>query len=95
LGELAALELPVLVGASRKSFLAQLDKTSELLVECASAAAVTAAILGGAHMVRVHDVAAMHIVSQVADQVLSFADTSDSSASRAAPPRSGGLPSRK
>jgi dihydropteroate synthase len=95
LGELAALELPILVGASRKSFLAQLDKTSELLVECASAAAVTAAILGGAHMVRVHDVAAMHIVAQVADQVLSFADTSDSSASRAAPPRSGGLPSRK
>ncbi len=95
LSELASLELPILVGASRKSFLAQLDKTSELLVECASAAAVTAAILGGAHLVRVHDVAAMHIVAQVADQVLSFADTSDNSASRAVPPRSGGLPSRK
>jgi dihydropteroate synthase len=95
LNELIALELPILVGASRKSFLAQLDKTSELIIECASAAAVTAAILGGAHLVRVHDVAAMHVVAQVADQIFSFADTSDSSASRAAPQRSGELPSRK
>jgi hypothetical protein len=46
-------------------------------------------------MVRVHDVAAMQAVVQVADQVLSFAGTSDSSASRAAPPRSGGSPSRR
>jgi hypothetical protein len=37
----------------------------------------------------------MHVVAQVADQIFSFADTSDSSASRAAPQRSGELPSRK
>ena len=55
LSELAPLELPFLVGPSRKSFLPQLEKTSELL-QCATAAAVTAAILGGAHLVRVHDV---------------------------------------
>ncbi|MBZ5609901.1 MAG: dihydropteroate synthase [Acidobacteriia bacterium] len=95
LDELAALELPILVGPSRKSFLPQSDTTTAALLEHATAAAVTAAILGGAHMVRVHDVAAMKPVIQVADQILSFAGTSDSSASRAAQPRSGGSPSRR
>jgi dihydropteroate synthase len=95
LDELAALELPILVGPSRKSFLPQSDQTTKELLEYATAAAVTAAILGGAHMVRVHDVAAMKPVIQVADQILSFAGTSDSSASRAAQPRSGGSPSRR
>ncbi len=95
LDELAALELPILVGPSRKSFLPQSDQSTKELLEYATAAAVTAAILGGAHMVRVHDVAAMKPVIQVADQILSFAGTSDSSASRAAQPRSGGSPSRR
>ena len=95
LDELAALDLPILVGPSRKSFLPLFDKTAAALLECATAAAVTAAILGGAHMIRVHDVAAMKLVAQVADQVLSFAGTSDSSESPAAPPRSGGLRSRR
>jgi len=95
LQELAALELPILVGPSRKSFLPQSDQTTKELLECATAAAVTAAILGGAHIVRVHDVAAMKPAVQVADQILSFAGTSDSSASRAAQPRSGGSPSRR
>ena len=36
----------------------------------ATAAAVTASILGGAHMVRVHDVAEMRPVIQVADEIL-------------------------
>jgi dihydropteroate synthase len=35
-----------------------------------TAAAVTAAILGGAHIVRVHDVAEMAQVARVADAVL-------------------------
>ncbi len=95
LDELARLELPILVGPSRKSFLPQTDQTTKELLECATAAAVTAAILGGAHMVRVHDVAAMKPVVQVADQILSFSGTSDSSASRAVPPRSSGSPSRR
>jgi dihydropteroate synthase len=67
LGELARLEAPVMVGPSRKSFLAQ---QSEQETEFATAAAVTAAILGGAHMVRVHDVKAMQAAAQVADAVL-------------------------
>lgn len=95
LGELAALELPILTGPSRKSFLPKTDKSSETLLECATAAAVTAAIFGGAHVVRVHDVAVTKAVAQVADQVLSFVGTSDSSAFHAVPPRSGGSGSRR
>ena len=67
LGQLAALDLPIMVGASRKSFLAQADETG---MKFATAAAVTASILGGAHMVRVHDVAEMRPVIQVADEIL-------------------------
>src|SRR5581483_5443833 len=72
LEELAALQFPILVGASRKSFLPKSDGSSSGFVQCATAAAVTAAILGGAHMVRVHDVAEMSAAVQVADQILSF-----------------------
>jgi len=66
LEELARLDLPVLVGPSRKLFLAKesLDET-----EFATAAAVTAAILHGAHLVRVHDVKAMKAVVEVADEI--------------------------
>lgn len=67
LGEMARLELPVLVGPSRKLFLA---KTSPSETEFATAAAVAAAILNGAHLVRVHDVVAMRAVSDVADEIL-------------------------
>ena len=95
LGELARLEFPILVGASRKSFLSATDKVTGVPLECASAAAATAAILAGAHMIRVHDVLAMKTAVLIADQVLSFAGTSDSSASRAAPQRSGRSPSRR
>lgn len=95
LGELATLDLPILTGPSRKSFLPKAEKIPEGLGECATAAAVTAAILGGAHVIRVHDVAVMKVVAQVADQVLSFVGTSDNNASHAGPPRSGGSWSRK
>ena len=95
LGDLAALDLPILVGPSRKSFLAELNKSPETSLEYATAAAVTAAILAGAHIVRVHDVAAMKLAAQVADQILNSAGTSDSSASHAGPPRSGGSPFRR
>src|SRR5579864_757682 len=96
LDEFATLELPLVVGPSRKSFLPQTaEGPSDSLLQCATAAAVTAAILGGAQAVRVHDVAEMKPVVQVADQILSFAGISDSSASRAVPPRSGGSVTRK
>ena len=95
LSALARLELPLVVGPSRKSFLPQAENPSESFVQCATAAAVTAAILNGAHVVRVHDVLEMKAAALVADQVLSFVGTSDSSASRAVPPRSGGSAYRK
>jgi dihydropteroate synthase len=66
LEELARLDLPLLVGPSRKHFLA---RESAVETEFASAAAVAAAILYGAHMVRVHDVKAMKAVVEVADEI--------------------------
>ncbi len=96
LDEFAALEIAIMVGPSRKSFLPQTaEAPADSLLQCATAAAVTAAILGGAHIVRVHDVAEMKPVVEVADQILSYVGTSDSSASHAVPPRSGGSPSRR
>jgi dihydropteroate synthase len=94
LGELFGMDLPILIGPSRKSFLAQ---SSESGLQCVTAAAVTAAILAGAHMIRVHDVVEMKAVAQVADQIVNFkfAGTSDSNVSRGLPPRSGGSASRK
>ncbi len=73
LGELTRLELPILVGPSRKHFVA---RESTDATEFATAAAVTAAILNGAHMIRVHDVKAMKSVVGVADEILR-ADASD------------------
>ena len=60
LSRLSALKLPVLCGPSRKSFLrAALGDVPPPERVWGTAAAVTAAVLAGAHIVRVHDVAAM------------------------------------
>jgi dihydropteroate synthase len=67
LRQIAGMDLPVMVGPSRKSFLAQPDPEE---TRFATAAAVTAAILGGAHLVRVHDVREMRVVASLADQIL-------------------------
>jgi dihydropteroate synthase len=66
LGELASLDLPILAGPSRKQFLKQ---STERGTEFATAAAVTAAILAGAHLVRVHDVEAMRAAAATADAI--------------------------
>jgi dihydropteroate synthase len=61
------LGCPVLVGPSRKSFIGTLlDLPVEDRLE-GTAAAVTACILHGANIVRVHDVKAMKRVARVAD----------------------------
>ncbi|MGA2589034.1 MAG: dihydropteroate synthase [Bryobacteraceae bacterium] len=65
--ELGGLDLPILTGPSRKSFLAHATERETLF---ATAAAVTVAILGGAHLVRVHDVPEMRAAADVADEVL-------------------------
>jgi dihydropteroate synthase len=66
LKQLAGLDYPILVGPSRKSFLAQPSESGTLF---ATAAAVTAAVLNGAHIVRVHDVKEMQAVVQVAEEI--------------------------
>jgi dihydropteroate synthase len=70
LPELRELDRPVLVGPSRKSFLGKvLDlPVGERLF--GTAAAVAACVLGGAHLVRVHDVAEMVQVVRVCDAIL-------------------------
>ncbi len=67
LHELASLDLPILTGPSRKSFLAHPTEKETLF---ATAAAVTAAILGGASLIRVHDVPEMRAAADVADEIL-------------------------
>jgi len=70
LGKLAALagmDLPIMVGPSRKSFLAHPDLEE---TKFATAAAVVAAVLAGAHVVRVHDVREMRAATEVADEIL-------------------------
>lgn len=61
------LGVPVLVGPSRKSFIGTiLNLPIEERLE-GTAAAVSACVLNGAHIVRVHDVRAMMRVAKVAD----------------------------
>lgn len=68
LHELRSLGLPIVLGVSRKSFLARLHPASESDRERVggTAAAVTFGILGGAEILRVHDVAVMAQVRSVA-----------------------------
>lgn len=69
--ELARLGFPLLIGASRKSFVGKaLGGAPREGRAWGTAATVAAAILGGAHMVRVHEVAEMVQVAQVADVIL-------------------------
>ena len=73
----AALGRPVLAGPSRKSFLnAATGPQPAGDRDWATAAAVTAAILGGAHIVRVHRVADMVQVARVADAIREHAPAS-------------------
>ena len=66
----SALHRPVLVGPSRKSFLgAALAGRPAPDRDWGTAAAVTAAVLGGAHIVRVHAVAEMTQVVGVAEEM--------------------------
>jgi len=75
LPQLAKLGHPLLVGTSRKSFLGKtLSRDGNTVPPgdriWGTAATVTASILGGAHIVRVHDVAEMAQTARVADFIL-------------------------
>jgi dihydropteroate synthase len=75
LPEFARLGCPIVIGTSRKAFLGKalarpgeppLPPSERIL---GTAATVTASILGGAHIVRVHDVAEIVRVARVADAI--------------------------
>lgn len=75
--EFRRLEVPILIGTSRKAFIRRLlkgqraedinpDSTS---VEIGTQASVAAAVLNGAHMVRVHNVANTRVTLKIIDAV--------------------------
>ena len=76
LPELAALVgRPLLTGPSRKSFMRDaLDGRPPRERDWGTAAAVTAAVLGGSHVIRVHAVAEMVQVVRVAEQIRRHAE---------------------
>jgi len=78
LPEFADLDLPILVGPSRKAFIRRLvkpDGEKDIsptlpVVETGTQAAVAAAVLNGAHIVRVHDVGNTVATVKVVDAIL-------------------------
>jgi dihydropteroate synthase len=74
LASLAGLDRPLLAGPSRKSFLTRAVGPREPLArDWATAGAVALCVFGGAHIVRVHNVAAMRDVVDVADAIVEAA----------------------
>ena len=74
LPELARLGCPLLVGTSRKAFIGHaLGGVATEQRIWGTAATVAASILGGAHIVRVHDVAEMSQVAKIADAIANAA----------------------
>jgi dihydropteroate synthase len=70
LNKLNILNCPILVGTSRKSFIGQIlqqDAGNRLM---GSAATVTAGVMRGAHIVRVHDVKAIKETLRLTDAIL-------------------------
>lgn len=73
----AALEVPILIGPSRKAFIRNLLKDGQNndippdlpIVETGTQAAVAAAVLCGAHIVRVHDVANTRATIRILDAI--------------------------
>jgi dihydropteroate synthase len=74
LDSLAELGRPILVGPSRKGFLTKpaRNEVPGDSRDWATAAAVTAAILSGAHVVRVHAVGEMVQLARVADEIRKY-----------------------
>jgi dihydropteroate synthase len=72
--ELAELGCPILSGPSRKSFMSKALGRSVPAAgrDWGTAAAVTASVLAGAHIVRVHAVAEMAQVARVADEIRKY-----------------------
>jgi dihydropteroate synthase len=69
LSSLTRLGRPIVIGPSRKGFLGALLQRPVLEREWGTAAAVAAAVLNGAHIVRVHAVPAMREVIRVTEAI--------------------------
>ncbi len=77
LNQFQKLEVPILVGTSRKAFIRKTLATLETgepapenpLIETGTQASLTATILNGAHLVRVHDVANTVAAAKIADAI--------------------------
>jgi len=77
LEEFSTLGLPILIGPSRKSFIRNLFKkksgndiiADSQVVETGTQAAVAAAVLRGAHIIRVHDVANTFATIKIIDAI--------------------------
>jgi dihydropteroate synthase len=75
LSQFSRLGYPLLVGPSRKAFIGDaLGGAPPEQRLWGTAATVTASILGGAHIVRVHDVAEMAQLASIADALLAAQD---------------------
>jgi len=78
LEEFASLDTPILIGTSRKAFIRKLIQGKSEVepqpdsreVETGTQASVAAAILNGAHIVRVHDVANTRKTACIVDAIL-------------------------
>ena len=84
LKEFKTLDVPIMIGTSRKAFLRNILKDPSVedidpestMVETGSQASVAAAVLNGAHMVRVHDVANTRITVKIVDAIKNTQNTS-------------------
>jgi dihydropteroate synthase len=65
----STLDLPILVGTSRKSFIRLLTTDNSDARNWGTAATVVASIMNGAHIVRVHDVRQARVLADVADRI--------------------------
>jgi len=77
LHEFKTLDVPILIGSSRKAFIRNILKDTTVkdinparpVVETGTQASVAAAVLNGAHMVRVHNVANTRVTLKIIDAI--------------------------
>ncbi len=72
LREFTALGCPVLVGPSRKAFIGKIVGDTKEARDAGTAAAVTASVLNGANIIRIHNVALMRPVALIAHKIAGF-----------------------
>jgi dihydropteroate synthase len=70
LGDLNILGCPILLGTSRKSFIGQILQKDVKMRLMGTAATVTAGVINGAHIVRIHDVKAIKETLRLTDAIL-------------------------